>query len=217
MRRAKGSEFRLWAGAAMLWLAVCAGAVSAALLGLLSIDRPDKVLRSPVEIEHAFIALVAGQAFFLVFLWPLFEHPAATRAETRGLLGAVTRLTGLLLLSAPLVLVARQTSSVGAGDVLRSQALLWVGGVAVAAALRLPGARAWYYPAACFLSGVVPLAAYLLREEGELPADWAAVLSPLWATGAAAAGATSVAALILFATLAAGAVLLGLFLRPSPP
>jgi hypothetical protein len=189
-----------WTGAAMLWLAVCCATTCVALLGLLSVER----LPSPVEIESAYPALVVGQAFFLVFLWPLFERPGRRGGE--GAWGAAARLLGLFLLSAPLIVVALRTSETGLPAVIRSQLLVLLIGVTVAAVIRLPGSVSWYYPAAFLLSAVVPLAAYLLYEEGGVSTAWAAAISPFWASGSVAAGGGFMPPLAVFACLGCGAL-----------
>lgn len=187
-----------WVAAAVAWLVVCGVAVCVAVLGLLSQRR----LRSPVEIESAYAALVSGQTFFLVFLWPLFEWSREEAGWVWGVGDALVRLLGLFLLSAPLVLVAVQPTVVRTSDVMASHAVLFLVGAAVAIALRLPGSVAWYYPSAFFLSAAVPLGAYLLRELGNVPTEWAAALCPFWAVGRAASGGRWLASALTFAALA---------------
>jgi len=172
------------------------------MLGLLSVEG----LRSAVEIESAYVALVAAQVFFLVLLWPRFERRAVTGPPLESLAGAAARLAGLVLLSVPLIFVALRTSEAGPATVLRSQALIVFIGIIAGAAVRLPGAAVWYYPAAFLVSAVVPLVAYLLLEEGGLSTRWAESISPFWAAGAAAAGARRVAPLIVFAGVAVAAL-----------
>lgn len=184
---------------AALWLAVGAAAVSVASLGLLSTERHP----SPVEIGNSSVALIVAQAFFLVFLWPLFEREA-TRAPNRAGLGdAAIRLLALILLGVPLLLLTLRTAEMDTGAILRGQLFLLVLGIAVAALVRLPAAVLWYYPAAFLISAAVPFAAYLLREEGDVAASWAASISPLWAAGRIVSGAANWAPLTLFALLAA--------------
>ncbi len=128
--------------AAMAWLAVCAAAVAVPVLGLFSVSR----LRSPVEIESSYVALVAGQAFFLVFIWPLFERGAGG-----SILGVGVRLAGMLILSVPLVFLTLRFSEVVLGDVIWSQLLLVFIGVGAGTLVRLPGSVSWYYPGAFLL------------------------------------------------------------------
>lgn len=192
-----------WAAAAVLWLAVCAAAVTIAVLGVLSVER----LRSPVEIENSYVALVAAEAFFLVFLWPFFERRTAGGNFSEVLTGAGARLIGLLLLATPLVILATRLCETSTPTLVRSQAMIFLIGVAVASTVRLPGAGLWYMPAAFLLSAGVPFIGYLLREECGIPTAWAAVVSPLWASGAAAAGSPRFVSLIVFACLGAGALL----------
>jgi len=202
-----------WPVAAMLWLALCAAAISVAMLGVLSVERE----RSAVDIENSYAALVVGQTFFLVFLWPLFERRALNGPATHQIAGSLTRLAGLLILSVPFILLALRVSETPAAWVIRSQALLLFIGVAAAAAVRLPGAVAWYYPAAFVLSALVPLAAYLLREEGRVPTAWAAAVSPFRASGGAAAGLEAAAPFIVFGALAAVTLAAVLFFRSRGP
>jgi len=187
-----------WIGAAALWLLVCAGFVAAALTGILSVPR----LRSQVEIENAYVVLVIGQTLFLVALWPLFERraPMQRTAVTAGL--SVLRLAGLLILSAPFILLTLRVSDVAATTVARSQAFLLLLGVSVGAAIRLPAANFWYYPAAFLLSAAVPFTAYVLLEMGNISAKWASVVSPFWAAGMLAAEASTVLPLLVYGGLA---------------
>jgi len=204
---------RRWAAAAVLWLAVCAAAAAVAVLGVLSVER----LRSPVEIDSAYVALVVAEAFFLVFLWPFFERRAGGESFGEVVAGAAARLVGLLFLATPLIVLATRLCETPPLAVVRSQAMVFLIGVAVAVAVRLPGAVLWYLPAAFLLSAGVPFASYLLREECGIPVAWAATLSPLWASGAAAAGSPSHASFIVFACLGAGALLaLALSRRGAP-
>jgi len=199
-----------------VWLVVCAAAVCVATLEVFSVEG----WRSSVEIENATVALVIGQTFFLVVIWPLFEHRARGARVLADAAGAAGRLAGMLVLTTPLLLLTLRTSEVGAGAVIRSQVLLLVIGIAVWAALRLPGATAWYYPAAFVLSAVVSFAAYLLREEGGLSPAWATPISPFWAAGAVVSGEAFLPPLIVFASLGVAAVaarlLLGLRAEPAP-
>lgn len=198
---------RRWVAAAVVWLVVCGGVACAAIVGLLSVKR----LASPVEIENTYGALVAAQAFFLVFLWPLFERaPLDRESPARGVSGLLVRLVGLLVLAVPLVLIAVRTGDVSTAGVLWSQAFLLLVGVSAGAACRLPGAGVWYYPAAFLVAGVVPLLGYLLREEGGLSTEWAAVTSPLWAAGSLAAGGRVLWRMLVYGALAVGATA-GLF------
>ncbi len=209
-------DSRRWTAVVTVWLVVCAAAVCVATLEVFSVEG----WRSSVEIENATVALVIGQTFFLVVIWPLFEHRARGARVLADAAGAAGRLAGMLVLTTPLLLLTLRTSEVGAGAVIRSQVLLLVIGIAVWAALRLPGATAWYYPAAFVLSAVVSFAAYLLREEGGLSPTWATPISPFWAAGAVVSGAAFLPPLIVFASLGVAAVaarlLLGLRAEPAP-
>ena len=203
-----------WAGAAVSWLAVCCAAVCVAVLGLLSVERPERRWSSPVEIENAYVALAVGQTFFLVFILPLFEK-RWRHSRSAGDLGSLAvRIVGLLVLSSPLVLLTLRTCETGWAAALRSQALLLLMGLTVGLAVRMPRAVSWYYPGAFLLSAAVPLAAYLLREEGGVPTGWARVVSPFWAAGSAACGGEVAGPLIFFGCLGAAALLL---LRTGAP
>jgi len=170
--------------------------------------------------ENATAALVIGQVLFLVAIWPLFEHRARRAGMLADAAGAAGRLVGMLVLAAPLLLLTVRTCDVGAGAVVGSQVLLLAVGIAVWAALRLPGALCWYYPGAFMLSAVVPFAAYLLLEECGLSPAWAAAVSPFWSAGAVVSGAPLVPPLVFFASLGVVAVaarlLLGLRAKPAP-
>jgi hypothetical protein len=192
----------LWLGAAAAWLVTCAAALSVAVLGLLSVER----LRSPVEIGAAPVALVVGQVFFLIVLWPLFER----RAAQRDLAGALARLASLLLLSAPLVVLAARLAEVDAWALVRSQVLVLMLGVTAAGAVRLPRFVTWYYPTVFLLSAVVPFAAYLLYQEGRVATGWAEPVSPLWAAGNVAAGMGSAAPLIVFGCVGVASIVAAL-------
>jgi hypothetical protein len=190
--------FGAWVWAGVLWLAVCAVSLCVAQLELLSVER----LRSPVNIESSFAALVVGEVFFLVFFWPLFERRFPARPFAGQLAGGLVRLLALLVLAIPFVLLARRVAEVPLRQALMSQGLLVLVGAAVWGAVRMPGARRCYYPLAFLLTAVVPLAAYVLREEGGVPMGWAAAISPVWAAGGVAADVRGAAPFILFGVLA---------------
>ena len=198
----------LWLGAATAWLITCAAALSVAALGLLSVER----LRSPVEIGAAPVALVVGQVFFLIILWPLFER----RAVRGGLRDALVRLASLMLLSAPLVLLTARLAEADARALVRDQALVLMLGVSVAGAVRLPRFTTWYYPVVYVISAVVPFVAYLLQEEGGVVAGWASSFSPFWAAGSVAAGAGSVVPLIVFGCVGVASLAATLIHAPQP-
>ena len=202
---------RRYGAAAVAWLATCCAAVCVSMLGTLSIG--DSI--SSAEIETSFIALVVGQALFMVFVWPLFERRVANDGEN-DLPGLGARLLALLALSLPLVLLTLRTAEVRAGSVVWSQVLIFVMGLASGVAVRLPRSVSWYMPSAFLLSAVVPLAAYLLVEEGGVSAGWAVGVSPLWAAGAVASGAALLVPLLVFAGLGAAAGLSLLLARVAP-
>lgn len=203
---------RRYVAAAAVWLAICCAAVCAATLGVLSVE--DTV--SPVEIEGAFMALVVGQALFMIFLWPLFERRLASDGEN-GLPGLLIRLATLLILSLPLALLTLRTSEVRAAPLVWSQVLILLMGAMSGMAVRLPRSVSWYLPSAFLLSAVVPLAAYLLIEEAGGSAAWAVAVSPVWAAGAVASGAAGTAPLLVFACLGAAAWVSRLLVRAVPP
>ncbi len=188
--------------APVLWLAVCAAAVSAASLGLLSTARHP----SPVEIENSSVTLIVAQTLFLVFLWPLFERETLRADNTVGLAEAALRLLGMILLGIPFLLLTLRTAEMATGDILRGQLFLLVLGIAVAALVRLPDAALWFYPVAFFVSAAVPFTAYLLREEGDVAASWAASVSPPWAAGRIVSGTAGWTPMVLFAFLAAASI-----------
>lgn len=195
--------FRRWILAPVIWLAVCAAAVSVASLGVFSTAR----YTSPVEIQNSSVALVVAQTLFLIFLWPLFEFNAPPRTcNPAGLGEAVLRLLGLILLGVPFFLLTLRTAEMAGGAILRGQLFLFVLGIAVAAFVRLSGAAMWYYPAAFFVSAALPFVAYLLREEGDIAASWAASVSPPWAAGRIVSGTADWTPLILITILAATGV-----------
>jgi hypothetical protein len=201
---------RAWRGdvlAAVLWLAVCAGALGLAMLGLLTVPASEarSGLRSPVEIEHAAVALVVAQAFFLLFLWPLSERRRRARG-VRAAFGAVLRVVALLALSAPLLLLARRTTPTGAWALGWSQGLVLLLGIGAGAAARLRGAVAWYYPFVFLWSAGLPFAAYVLRSQGGVDASWAGAVSPLWGVARVAEGGPPWGPLGAFGGLAAAAV-----------
>ena len=188
-------------GAAVVaWLGTCCTAVCVSILGALSVDGSI----SAVEIETSFVTLVVGQALFVVFVWPLFELRVASDGKN-DLPGLAGRLLALLALSLPLVLLTLRTAEVRAWPVVWSQVLIFVMGLASGVAVRLPRSVSWYMPSAFCLSAVVPLAAYMLIEEGGVSVRWAIGISPLWAAGAVASGAALLAPLLVFAGLGAAA------------
>ena len=115
-----------WLKTAAVWVVVCAGSVCAALLGVLSVER----LRSPVDIQNAYVVLVIAQTFFMIFLWPLFVRAGSWW-------NTAVQLVALFALAVPLILVTLRTSDVRMGSVLGSQALVLLFGVTAAAAIRM--------------------------------------------------------------------------------
>lgn len=187
-------------GSAGLWLAVCGAAMVLALTGGLSIGQ----YRSPVEIENVYVALVTGEVFFVLLLWPLFEIRSG--ASVGSLLRGIVHVAGLMILAAPLVVLASKTVRLEWATVARSECFVLVLGIAVGAALRLPKAASWYYPIVFVLSGVVPMMAYSLREFGGVHAVWEPELSPFWAAGRLAAGGVSGAPFLIFGAMGAAGV-----------
>jgi len=180
-------------GELIAWLAVCGFALAGAFLGLLSSTRH----KSFFDIENSYRSLVMAQVFFIYFLWPLFE-------SKKQLYGSLIRLLGLVVAAVPLVVIALMTQEVSRLSVVLSQLFILVLGVSVAAALRLPRARAWYYPAALLVAAGVPFIAYLLYEQSGASTTWAAVISPFWAALSTIGGANL--PLVFHACLAAALV-----------
>ncbi|MFH1731653.1 MAG: hypothetical protein ABIF82_08390 [Planctomycetota bacterium] len=210
--RESESDIRRCAVAAAAWLVTCCAAVCVAALGILSVGK----LRSAVEIESSYVALVVAQAVFLVFIWPLFESRGASGRDG-GLPGLCVRLAVLFVLSLPLLLLTLRTREIGLGAVVWSQVLVFLMGVTAGVAVRLPGAVSWYMPCAFLLSAVVPLAAYMLFEEGRVSAVWAGAVSPPWAAAAVASGGGRLAPLLIFACLGVGVSLVFLRARVVAP
>lgn len=158
-------------GALIAWLIISGAVVCAAFTGALSSARHKSIL----EIQTSYRALVMAQVFFVIFLWPLFER------KNDGLLGSVVRLLGLMLAAIPLVIITRLTQDLAWANVALSQLLIFIFGVSVAAAVRLPSSRAWFYPATFLVVAGAPFVAYLLFEQGRMSTAWAAVITPFWA------------------------------------
>jgi len=178
---------------AVLWLGLH-GAVAAGALGMAGGLRAPWPAPSGLFAAHACTAL-----FFLLFLWPILI-PAALRAEAgpAGGPGAARVLPAHLLLYAalgvPFALLGARVSGTGAGEALRSGAVVAAAGACVAAAFAggrwaSPRSAVLYQLAAWAVAAGAPFAYYLGREWGGADWAWLALLSPF--RGAADPGAAT--------------------------
>lgn len=166
-------------GALITWLILCGAAVCAAFMGTLSSAR----YKSFFEIENSYRALVMAQVFFIIFLLPFFER------KNNALPGSIVRLLGLMLVAIPLVAITRLTQELVLANAVLSQLLVFVFGISVAAVMRLPNAKTWYYPAIFLIAVAGPFVAYMLYEQGRVSTEWAAIVTPFWAALSAIDGA----------------------------
>ena len=186
----------------IVFLAVNAAAIAVCVAGAFSSEG----YRAFTEIENTYRCLMAGELFFVLFLWPLYcRRPGAASVPALGV---------LLVVSVPLVLVAAYVSNVPGFMVARTQLLLLAAAGACMAACRLIGraggtAWRWYYPVAAALAGGLPMVQFIMQDVAGGGAGWLSCASPFWAMELALRPPDSVprfywpATLLFFAILAA--------------
>ena len=186
----------------IVFLAVNAVAIAVCVAGAFSSESYSAF----TEIENTYRCLMAAELFFVLFLWPLYcRKPGAASVPAVG---------ALLVISAPLVLVAAYVSNVPAFMVARSQLVLLAVASAVMAAWRLIGreggtAWRWYYPAVATVAGGLPLVQFVIQDVAGGGADWLSCASPFWAMELALRSPDTVprlywpATLLFFAAIAA--------------
>jgi len=187
------------AGLYLSWVGGLCGAVLLLLGNLLPYPLP---FATP---GGFFLCIVELEVFFALLVWPLFV-PALRKDGARGAFLLAT-IAVLLLLALPLVLIAANISSVDAGALVRSQAL--VAGLAAlggGVAARKPASMPWYLLAVFWLSTAPPFWMYLSRELGARAPSVSVYASPFWSAAAAAgapawvqAGVAGAAGLLLLA------------------
>jgi len=157
-----------------LFLAVSGLTVAACVSDVFS--SPD--YRSLLSISQTYRCLMAAEVFFVVFLWP-------AAGAGRGAL-SVPVLAALVVISAPLVAVAAYVSNTPAYTIALTHLLLLaiatasVSGAALAE--RTPSRPwRWYYLAAVFTAGAIPLAHFLMLNLTGVQLPWLGCISPFWA------------------------------------
>lgn len=205
-----GAFWRTALKAVLLWVILDTAVVSLCLRRDLSGAGSVLIL----GVQNAFLCLMAAELAFVLFVWPLC-HRTEPMAPVSGLL---YELCLLLLLSAPIVILARRISDTPVLAAVAAHVLLLFVAAPVLSLHALGKAlgRRWlhhYYFAALLLSGLPPLLYYLRLELQDTPSPRFAVLSPFWAmylccrdsTGSAGQPAAVLAILL-------GAISLGLLL-----
>jgi len=158
------------------------------------------------QIGNTYRCLMAAELFFVIFLWPM----AGAR---RGAVN-VPALAGLVVVSAPLVAVAAYVSNVQAYSIALTHLLLLAVAAASISGCSLAGraggrAWRWYYFAAVFLSGGIPLLHFLTINLTGVRLPWVSCISPFWAmelvqqTAAASAKLYWAITVLIFTTSAA--------------
>lgn len=193
-------------GAASAWLICCTLPVAIIFFGHVA------KFPAPAGIESAFPALVAGQIFFALFLWPIFERKF-NEGFLRGLHISAFWLAGLLILSIPLVILARRTSDVSLPRAISAEALVFLIGMISSGAVRLPAWQRWFYPLAFVWSAVLPYAAYWLYEGGAVTV-WAAAGTPFWAALTIVVGEIT-APITVFATITVAVIIAANLFQPD--
>jgi hypothetical protein len=139
----------------------------------------------PFATPDAFFAcIVELEVFFVLLLWPLFVPALLKQNCPPPLLMAYVGV--LLLFALPLVLVAANVASVGAGGVIRSQALVAaLAALGAGVAARFRAALPWYLLGVFWFSVAHPFWAFLGHEMGARSPGGAVYLSPFWGAVAA--------------------------------
>lgn len=126
-----------------------------------------------------FAAIVVLEVFFALLVWPLFV-PSILRGGYRPPM-LLAHVALLLVFALPLVLIGANVSSVGAGGMIRSQALVAaLAALGAGVAARVPSAMPWYLLGVFWLSAAHP---YWFLLQNQLNAKDPAVsvyLSPFW-------------------------------------
>jgi len=186
------------------FLAVNAAAVAVCVAGALSVEG----YRSFAEIENTYRCLMAGELFFIIFLWPLLG--------ARYGAVSVPALALLIVISIPLVLVASWAANAPAYILLLTHLLLLSVSAAVVSVCRLIGRKGvsywrYYYLAAAAMSGGVPLVHFLLLDLTGKGLRWLSCVAPFWAmelarqTGPDASRLLWTISVLFFAAVAAAA------------
>lgn len=156
-----------------LWLGLPCAALAVASTG---------ALPSPALVPaRTYDLLVATQACFALFVWPVF-----VAASTEGLRAHAARLAILVALAAPLALACRSISQAPVGAVAASQflLLLWLAGAAAARELTRD-AGLWplraYVALAALAAAGLPLGGYLAAELHGAESAFPFLASPLYA------------------------------------
>jgi len=188
----------------VVFLAINAAVVALCVSGALS----SRSYRSFAEIENTYRCLMAGELFFIIFLWPLV-------GAQRGAI-SVPALAALLVVSAPLVIAAAWVANVPVYAILLTHLLLLSVAAACVSTCRLiirKGGRHWrhYYLGAAALAGGVPLAQFLLLDLTGAGLRWLSCVAPFWAmelaqqTGPDASRLLWTLSVVFFAAVAAAA------------
>ena len=156
------------------FLMVNAVVVAVCVWGGLSVEG----YRSLAEIENTYRFVMAGELFFIMFLWPFL-------GARRGAV-SVPVLAALIVISVPLVLVAAWVADVPVYTVLLTHLLLLSVSAAVVSVCRLVGRKGvsywrYYYLAAVAIAGGVPLVQFLLLDLTGKGLRWLSCIAPFWA------------------------------------
>lgn len=130
-----------------------------------------------------FLCLVQVEVFFALLIWPFFV-PALGRQGAQGLqLGAYILV--LVVFALPLLLIAANVSSVQAGGLIRTQALVaGLGLLAAGFAARLRNALPGYVAGVFAFSALPPFELFLKHQLGAKAPGAIPWVSPFWAASA---------------------------------
>jgi len=161
------------AGLYIAWIGGLCGAIVLMLADVLPF-RP--AFATP---ESFFSCMVVLEIFFILLVWPLFVPSILREGVPPPALLAYVAL--LVLFALPLLMIAANVASVGAGGLVRSQLLVAaLAALGAGVAARLPSALPWYLLAVFFISAALPFWAFLGDQLGAKAPAVSVYLSPFW-------------------------------------
>lgn len=129
--------------------------------------------------DKFFAAVLSLEIFFVLLVWPHFVPPLLGDGIPAARI--LPQVGVLLLFGLPLVLIAANVSGVGAGSVLRGQALVAaLAALGAGIAARFRSALPWYVLAVFWLSVAHPFWAFLGDQMGAASPRISVYLSPFW-------------------------------------
>lgn len=129
--------------------------------------------------QNFFASLVVVELFFILLIWPLFVPSLLREGQPPSALPVYVAV--LVLLALPLVLIGANVASVGAAELVRSQALVAaIGILGAGVASRLPGSLPWYLLGVFWFSAAHPFWSFLGDQLGGPAPAVSVYVSPFW-------------------------------------